>query len=552
MRRTLLLLALLAVALPAYPPGPQVLTFFSEVDDSDQPYALYLPKNYDPQRAYPLVLSLHGAWSNHRLNLKRVFGFSNRGGESDAEATRYFPMLPDVDFIVASPLARGTLGYTLFAESDVWAVLDDVKKRFSIDPDRVYLTGLSMGGGGTLAIALARPDVFAAIVPVCPAAFGNERDKIGNAINLPAWFHHGDKDPLVNVDISRQLTRRLKDFGGQVEYSEYPGVLHNSWETAYQDARIFSWFAKHKRNRFPKRVRFASDTYRHDRAYWVRFTKLTPGRMAQADAVFVAPNEINLLTDNLDALAFDLKGHPEFDSAKPLLVRVDGAELALPSGAPLALHRDTKGAWFVGPGAPAPGEKEPGFEGPIGAAFYGRHVYVYGTKDNPNPQELARRRQEAERAANWDLSGNAMFPAVRQHYSPRVLSDKQVRESDLKHGSLILFGTAATNAQIEAFSARSPIALKDSATDHGLVVVVPGEESGRYVVINSGLPFNTVGGKFPGFLSAQPEILSRLPDFILFKGAVTNVISAGRFDNQWQIPASDKEKLLQSGVVTIQ
>ena len=104
-----------------YRPGPQVVTFFSEVDDSDQPYGLYLPGTFNPAKKYPLVISLHGAGSNHRLNLRREFGQGNRPGESDPEATRYFPPLKDVDYIVASPLARGTMGFQGIAERDVLA-----------------------------------------------------------------------------------------------------------------------------------------------------------------------------------------------------------------------------------------------------------------------------------------------------------------------------------------------------------------------------------------------------------------------------------------------
>src|SRR5262249_11069030 len=71
--------------------GPRVMTFFSDVDDSEQPYGLYLPKGFDPAKKYPLVVMLHGGGSNHRLALRRVFGKSNKPGETDVEATRYFP-----------------------------------------------------------------------------------------------------------------------------------------------------------------------------------------------------------------------------------------------------------------------------------------------------------------------------------------------------------------------------------------------------------------------------------------------------------------------------
>jgi dipeptidyl aminopeptidase/acylaminoacyl peptidase len=132
----LFLLLFLATAMTAtaqkLKSGPQVLTFFSDVDDTEQPYGLYLPKNYDENKKYPLVVMLHGAGSNHRLSLRRVFGKSNANGETDVEATRYFPEWKDVEYIVASPYARGTMGYQGVAEQDVMDVLADVKSRVDI------------------------------------------------------------------------------------------------------------------------------------------------------------------------------------------------------------------------------------------------------------------------------------------------------------------------------------------------------------------------------------------------------------------------------------
>src|SRR4051794_8834255 len=133
-------LCLIALALTAQTiaTGLQVLTFFSDVDDSDQPYAIYVPQDYTPGRRWPVVLSLHDTGSNHRLNLRRVFGLGNRTGESDAQATRVFPEFRNVEYIVVSPLARGTMGYQGIAEKDVLDVLQDVRKRFSVDDDRLY------------------------------------------------------------------------------------------------------------------------------------------------------------------------------------------------------------------------------------------------------------------------------------------------------------------------------------------------------------------------------------------------------------------------------
>lgn len=213
-----MLLTLIALLLAA---GPQVTSFFSGVDDSDQPYGLYLPKDFDPAKKYPLVISLHGAGSNHRLNLRRVFGQGNRPGESDGEATRHFPPLKDIDYIVASPLARGTMGYQGIAERDVLDVLADVKKRFPIDADTT-----------------------------------------------------------VPVEVSRRWTEKLKEPGAPVEYIEYAGIKHNSWDSAYREGAIFDWFARFGRDRFPERVRFVARSYRHAGGRVAGAWK--PGRFAPA------------------------------------------------------------------------------------------------------------------------------------------------------------------------------------------------------------------------------------------------------------------------------
>jgi fermentation-respiration switch protein FrsA (DUF1100 family) len=100
-----------ALSAPFYAPGPQVVTYVSDADDTDQPYALYVPKNFDPAKKYPLVIVLHGSGINHRLALRRVFGQGNLPGESDAGATRVFPQFRDVDYIgSARPRQHGLSG----------------------------------------------------------------------------------------------------------------------------------------------------------------------------------------------------------------------------------------------------------------------------------------------------------------------------------------------------------------------------------------------------------------------------------------------------------
>src|SRR5436190_20601565 len=110
--------------------GPQILTFRSAVDDSDQPYAIYLPRTFRADAKYPLVVSLHSEQSTHRLNLRQVLSVPSRLGEMDSEDLRYFPVVRDEGFIVVCSLARGTMGYQGFPERDIYDTLADVELRF--------------------------------------------------------------------------------------------------------------------------------------------------------------------------------------------------------------------------------------------------------------------------------------------------------------------------------------------------------------------------------------------------------------------------------------
>ncbi len=529
-----------------YVPGAQVLTFFSDIDDSDQPYALYLPKGFDPARKYPLVISLHGAWSNHRLNLRRVFGRGNRPGETDVEATRYFPAFRDVDFIVASPYARGTMGYQGIAEKDVLDVLADVKRRFPIDEDRVYLTGLSMGGGGSLWLGLTHPDTWAAIAPVCPAPPPGTDELAPNALNVSLHFFHGDQDNAVPVDVSRAWHKRLVNLGTDVEYIEYPGVRHNSWELAYKDGSIFDWFAKHKRNRFPERVRFVSRAYRYHSAYWVRLDGLTPGTLASIDARFTGKNRIEVTTANLDGFTLTLEGHPDFVKSDTVALTIDGRKLVSKPRQTISFEQ-LGGAWKAGLYAPPAGAKRPGLEGPIGDAVASRHIYVYGAKGAGTKEELESRRAMVAHAAEWST------PQLKLLLTLPVLAEGGLSESDIAGSNLVLFGTRETNGLIERFSPKFPIELNPGAADYGLLFVVP--EGERYVVVNSGLPFWTAweSANRPGlgFIESMPRLLGGFGDYILFKGSLENVIAEGRFDRNWKVPADAAAKIRATGAVDI-
>ena len=153
--------------------GMIVKAYRADWDGTLQPYALYVPRDYKPGRpgGWPLIVALHGAFSDHRHNLRRVFGLDNRPRENDAEASRNELPLPDVPALVVSPFGRGELmGYDGLGGDDVMRVIADVRRAYDVDPERISLTGLSMGGGGTWQIGLRHPELFAALAPVCAVA----------------------------------------------------------------------------------------------------------------------------------------------------------------------------------------------------------------------------------------------------------------------------------------------------------------------------------------------------------------------------------------------
>ncbi len=526
-------------------PGPQVLTFHSEVDDTEQPYALYLPEPFDELKRYPLVITLHGAGSNHRLNLRRVFGRSNAEGETDLEASRYFPDWNDVPYIVAAPHARGTMGYQGVAEKDVWDVVADVKHRFAIDEDRIYLTGLSMGGGGALWIGLTRPDAWAAIAAVCPAPPPGTEEFAPNALHLPVRVMQGGADPVVAPAAVREWAERLRRLDVGVEYEEYEGVGHDSWVNAYADGRIFDWFGRFRRNPHPDRVRFSSDRYRYGEAYWVRLDSLTPGTVASIDVRFTDTNTLEAATSHLDGFTLRLAGHPRYRPGVQVRLRIDGHRLSLPAADSVSLQRDGQ-AWTAGKAAADPAAKGPGAEGPMSEAVAGRHVYVYGTGGAPSDDRLEARRAQARHAAEWSVDRGPFWGRVMVF--PRAIADRDLRPSDLESSHLVLFGRRETNSLIARFAGRLPLELDPAADEHGLVYVYPA--GGRYLLINSGLPWweatsapSVFAGSVPGL-----QLLGR-GDYLLFRKG--EVLAEGRFDRNWRLPEEAAARLRATGVVRI-
>ena len=235
--------AVIGVTVDDYEPR----VFTSSKGDTIQ-YRLFIPRGYDTNKKYPLVLFHHGAGGSGNDNRRQFEGPLPRewaGPQRQAE-NPCFIVAPQI------PRDRSRDRENRFPRTDVMRnhiqtiheILDSLEDEFSIDTSREYVTGLSMGGECTWMSIIERSDRFAAAVPICAGDkfIGMEPEEMGRKFaQLPIWIFHGDADDVISVDVSRRLVKALKDAGGNPRYTEYPGVDHGSWELAYRERKLIEW-----------------------------------------------------------------------------------------------------------------------------------------------------------------------------------------------------------------------------------------------------------------------------------------------------------------------
>ena len=188
----------------------------------------YVPENTD--KKLPLIIQLHGAGERgDNLSLVDVHGFSKVFPRGDIEARFIMPQCPKGTFWAAR------------VESIV-KLIEMLIVDFPTDPDRVYLTGLSMGGFGTWYTAMARPDLFAAIAPIC----GGGMAWNAATLTMPVRVFHGVRDNAVSVNQSDEMVKAIEARGGTVEYTRMEDVGHNVWEHAYNE-NLAEWLLSRKK-----------------------------------------------------------------------------------------------------------------------------------------------------------------------------------------------------------------------------------------------------------------------------------------------------------------
>ncbi|RMG32568.1 MAG: phospholipase [Planctomycetota bacterium] len=196
-------------------------------------YWEYLPDGYaeDAQKRWPLLLFLHGAGERGN-DLKLVL---RHGPPKRVLEGAKFPFV-----IVAPQCPAGKWWEPVSLD----AFLNAVLQKYRIDADRVYVTGLSMGGYGTWSLIAYAPQRFAAAAPICG---GGLPFLVRNAKNVPVWVFHGAKDGVVPIEESERLVRALKRAGGTVRFTVYPDAGHDSWTATYENDELYRWLLSHRR-----------------------------------------------------------------------------------------------------------------------------------------------------------------------------------------------------------------------------------------------------------------------------------------------------------------
>ncbi|MEM7014756.1 MAG: prolyl oligopeptidase family serine peptidase [Verrucomicrobiota bacterium] len=224
----------------AMEPGQTVQTLPESVaaktDNLNDEFWLYLPKRYfEAEENLPLIIYLHG---------------SSRRGE-DVEQVKANGLPPtldskeDFEFVVASPQALAKYPWQrCWRPDDLILLLDHLLEKHRIDPKRVYLTGLSMGGYGTWACIGEHADRFAAAVPICGGGDPSWANAMGD---LPIWAFHGEEDYVVPIERSQEMVNAIQKAGGNAKLTSYPNVGHDSYTQTYANPELYVWLLKQAR-----------------------------------------------------------------------------------------------------------------------------------------------------------------------------------------------------------------------------------------------------------------------------------------------------------------
>jgi hypothetical protein len=311
-----------------YDPQPTGTIPDGQVDAQGRAYnlALSVPQTYQQAKAYGLVVCLHGAGFTGEAYLER---WQARLGE---------------DYVLACPTAQMGAWFTRGAEELVLATIRSVQRRYHIDPDRIFLTGMSNGGIGAWVIGMHDAPLFAGIAPMASGLDQVLMPFLANLRSTPIYIIHGTKDQVMPVEFSRTITNELTKLGYPFIYREHDGehpMAGGHYFPREELPALVTWLNAQRRNPLPTSVTVVREASHFQQFGWVRIDATDPiaafsedlvskrdnlikrREYARLDASIVAPNRIEVRADRVQRYSLFLN-EQLIDSSKPLVVLTNG------------------------------------------------------------------------------------------------------------------------------------------------------------------------------------------------------------------------------------
>ncbi len=518
--------------------------YITRNDHTAQPYYLYIPDDYNANQPRPLIVFLHGYVQDTKLTKPWVLT-----EDKERIAARN-------GAILLTPYGRRNTDFQGVGEVDVLRAIEETQRFYSIDPDRIYLSGPSMGGYGTWTISLRYPGLFAACAPMCGQTdmfvwwpwprvtapkfkqflgeWDNPIDLAPNAVGQPYFLQHGELDGLIPIEQSHMMQWRLDQLGTPVdEYFEHEGSDHYIYWYLLCYEKAFSWLVTHELNRWPKHVRLKSYSYRYDTAFWLRILEYRKwGQPGLVEAVVSDDgNRIELQTDNVARVSLTLSDQL-LDLDRAITVLADGNEVF--RGVPEAGELVVDIAEPLPPPKDGAFRKKKGLCGPVEDVFNGPFVVVPGTAGTAAQDEAL-----AERAERWCDEWDAFADG-----RPPLLPDVAVTDEVMAASNLVLFGTPDSNKVLALVADELPVRIGDheytiggrtfSGPQTGLVLCYPNPRSPeRYILVYA--------GEDQGVKLGVNHKHDLLPDYFIFSTDQTYFhdqmerhLCAGSFDLNWE------------------
>lgn len=213
------------------------LAMVTMANGEEQPCALYVPPGYDPRKEWPLVVFLHGMGERGRDGVAQTTVGIGPAIEENPDRFPCLVLMPQCspDYVWTSPKALGHIDNAI----------EQALEKYSVDRNRLSLTGLSMGGFGSFQYGALHADMFSAVMPICGG--GNPDQQAEALARLPMRVFHGADDPVVTPERSKVMVEAVRKAGGDIRYTEYPETGHNSWDQAYGDGEAIAWLLAQKR-----------------------------------------------------------------------------------------------------------------------------------------------------------------------------------------------------------------------------------------------------------------------------------------------------------------